>query len=249
MQEKILSMLMQEEEITWQTIILDLIKSGELNPWDIDISILTAKYIKAIKQMHEANLFISAKVLLASAMLLRVKSERLLTEGIAAIDYYLYPPEDIEELETYIENGKKRIKLDVQPRLTIKTPLARKKRITVNDLLSALHKALEVNERRILKHTATEMPSTFKIPEKKVDINLLITNLYSKIQQLFLQQPQISFFELTNENKKEDKIMHFISMLHLAYQNKIALEQQQHLGDIFIKNYKSIEYQDGVLKE
>ena len=38
-------------------------------------------------------------------------------------------------------------------------------------------------------------------------------------------------------------------MLHLAYKNKIALEQQQHLGDIFIKNYKSIEYQDGVLKE
>jgi len=249
MQEQILSMLMQEEEITWQSIILDLIKSGELDPWDIDISILTAKYLEIIRQMQEANLFISAKVLLASAMLLKIKSERLLTDGIAAIDYYLYPQEEIEELETYMENGKKRIKLDVEPRLTIKTPLARKRRITVSDLLSALHRALEVNERRILRHAATEMPEHFKLPEKRIDINNLITNIYTKLQQLFKQKGQISFFDLTTEHKKEEKILHFVSMLYLAYQNKISIDQQEHFGDIFITNYKPLDFNEEELKE
>jgi segregation and condensation protein A len=249
MQEKILSMLMQEEEITWQSIILDLIKSGELDPWDIDISLLTAKYIEIIRQMQEANLFISAKILLASAMLLKIKSERLLTDGIAAIDYYLYPQEETEELETYMENGKKRIKLDVEPRLTIKTPLARKRRITVNDLLTALHRALEVNERRIIRHARVEMPSSFIMPEKKIDINDLITSVYGKLQTLFAQKPQVSFFELTNEHKREEKIFHFISMLYLAYQNKVTLEQQDHFGDIYITNYKPIEYIEEPTKE
>ena len=39
-QDRILNLLMQKDEITWQTILNDLIKSGEINPWDIDISIL-----------------------------------------------------------------------------------------------------------------------------------------------------------------------------------------------------------------
>ena len=42
-------MLIQEDEITWQAIILDLVKTGELNPWDVDISILTFKYLDIIK--------------------------------------------------------------------------------------------------------------------------------------------------------------------------------------------------------
>ena len=37
MQDKILEMLMQKDEITWQTILLDIIKTGEMDPWDVDI--------------------------------------------------------------------------------------------------------------------------------------------------------------------------------------------------------------------
>ena len=48
MQEKILDMLMQDDEITWQSIILDLVKTGELDPWDVDVSILTFKSFESI---------------------------------------------------------------------------------------------------------------------------------------------------------------------------------------------------------
>jgi len=39
MQDKLYEMLMNKDEITWQTIIYDLVKTGEMDPWDIDVSI------------------------------------------------------------------------------------------------------------------------------------------------------------------------------------------------------------------
>ena len=97
-QDKILTLLMQKDEITWQTILFDLIKSGEIDPWDIDISILSHKYLETVRKMQEANLFISGKGILASAILLKIKSDRLVTEGIGMLDNLMFPP-PMEELD------------------------------------------------------------------------------------------------------------------------------------------------------
>jgi len=235
MQEKILDMLMQEDEITWQTIIFDLVKSGELNPWDVDISILTFKYLEIIKQLKEANLFISSKVLLASAILLKIKTERVISEGIASLDYYLFPPEELEELDGFNE-GKKRIKLDVEPKLTVKTPMARKRRVTVNDLIGALEKALEVNERRVMrKARREEIPEDLKLPDKGVDISSLIKQMHLKIIKWFSKKEVLEFNELVPGFGKKDKIYTFVPLLHLSNQESVELDQPEHFGSIYIK--------------
>ena len=77
MQDRLFEMLMQRDEITWQTIIYDLIRTEQMDPWDIDISLLTQKYIETVNKLQEMNFFISGKVLLASAILLRIKSYKL----------------------------------------------------------------------------------------------------------------------------------------------------------------------------
>ena len=59
MHEQIYNMLIQKDEITWQSILVDLIKSEQMDPWNIDISLLSKKYLEAIKNMQEANFFIS----------------------------------------------------------------------------------------------------------------------------------------------------------------------------------------------
>ena len=75
MQDRILDLILEQNEVTWQTIIYDLIRSEEMDPWDIDVSVLTARYIETIKKMKEMNFFISGKVLLAAALLVKIKSE------------------------------------------------------------------------------------------------------------------------------------------------------------------------------
>jgi segregation and condensation protein A len=237
MQDKILQMLMNKDEITWQTILLDLVKTGELNPWDVDISTLSKKYVEIVRKMQEANLFVSAKVLLASAILLKIKAERLLSEGIAAIDYYLYPQEDVEELEEYA--GRKRIVLDVSPVLTIKTPMPRKRRVTVSDLLGALDKALEVNERRVLRRAReAHVPEKMMVPDKSKDITVLIKELHSKMKDFFKFKPEITFSELVGSNIREDKLLTFAPLLHLANQSTVNLNQFEHFGEIYIKLFE-----------
>src|SRR3989338_10796337 len=84
--DKIFELLLDKDEITWQTLLYELVKTEQMDPWDIDISMLTKKYIATIRKLKELNLRISCKVLLAAAILLRIKSNRLLNEDLTEFD-------------------------------------------------------------------------------------------------------------------------------------------------------------------
>ena len=81
--------LLFNREIGWQEIIYDLINTEQLDPWDIDITVLTEGYLQKIQNLEEADFFVSSKVLLAAALLLRIKSEILLNKHIKSIDEIL----------------------------------------------------------------------------------------------------------------------------------------------------------------
>lgn len=230
MQDKLLDMLMQENEITWQNIIYDLIKSEQMNPWDIDVSVLTKRYIEVIKKLEEHNFFISGKVLLASAILLKIKSNKLLLDNIAQFDSQLFAKEDelLEDLNEMQEEFK-------APPLLLKTPQARKRKVSLDDLMKALNKALEVDKHRQIRREKERVIREVRMPEKKIDITLLIKNLYDKILGFFKKKEEITFTELVNSDKKEDKIMTFIPLLHLDSKSKVNLEQKEHFGEIYIK--------------
>ena len=237
MQEQILQMLMNKDEITWQSMIYDLIKSEQMNPWDIDVSLLTKRYLETIQKLKEANFFISGKVLLAASILLRIKSDKLVNEEIFNFDNQLYAKEDeLADIEDghgdYIPEPIRNVEL---PKLTIKTPLPRKRRITINDLMQALQKALEVNNRRIIRQIELDNVQV-QIPEKKIDITKLIREIYDRIINFFKSNDknELTFNKLIPGDKKEDKIVAFIPLLHLDNQEKIVLEQEKHFGDIKI---------------
>ena len=232
MQDKLYEMLMNKDEITWQTIIYDLVKTGEMDPWDIDVSILSQRYLETIKKLQEHNFFLSGKILLASAILLKIKSEKLLTEGIAALDSQLFPSDELEEMDAF---GNKRIVLDENPRLTIKTPQARKKKVSINDLVFALEKALEVNQRRILRREALErIPDNLKIPEKPINIEELISTIFNRIKSWFAKKEKLTFTEFVDSDNREDKLATFVPLLHLCNQSKIDLLQEKPFEEIEI---------------
>ncbi len=234
MQDRLLNMLMQEDEITWQSIIYDLVKSEQMNPWDIDISLLTHKYLETIKEMQEHNFFISGKVILASAILLKIKSTKLLTENLADFDAQLFQQnEDLLDDGNYIDP----ITQQPIPSLLIKTPQARKRRIDLNDLISALDKALKVNQKRMIRRSAERIVYEARLPEKKVDITELIKSVYNKILNWFKKKEKITFTELVGSDKKDDKINTFIPLLYLANGHSVDLNQEIPFGEIEITKY------------
>src|SRR3989344_2957261 len=97
-QDKLYEMLIQEDEITWQTIIYDLVKSEEMDPWDIDVSLLAKKYLETIKKLQEMNFNLSGKIVLASAILIKLKTRKLVEEDLARFENIINPPEEIEEM-------------------------------------------------------------------------------------------------------------------------------------------------------
>ena len=233
MQDKLYEILINKDEITWQSLIYDLIKSEQLDPWDVDISLLSKRYIGALKQLKEANFFISGKVLLAAAFLLKIKSEKLVDEDLAEFDSLLYPKE-VDELELYEEVPNPYINTE-HPQLTIRTPLARKRKVNINDLIFALQKALEVNQRRTFRKLR-EQEINVKIPEKKVDISKLIKEVYDKIINFFkFKKETLTFTKLVPSEKKEDKILTLIPLLHLDTEEKINLTQEKPFGEIIIE--------------
>ncbi|MBS3149969.1 segregation/condensation protein A [Candidatus Woesearchaeota archaeon] len=243
MHDQILDMLLKKDEITWQTILYELIKTEKINPWDIDVSLLSQKYLQTIRKLQETNFFISGKVILASAILLKIKSEKLVSEDIAGFDRLMFSNDELEEVEDFSNNDRiaELRRLTGSPRLTIRTPLARKKRVTLQDLVVALEKALEIDKRRTLRRIELgRIPEDLHIPEKKIDISKIIKDVYDKIIGFFeiKKNKEVTFTELVSSNKREDKILTFVPLLHLANQSKISIDQNEHFGEITVTMYR-----------
>ena len=234
MHNELYDILMNRDEITWQTLIYDLIKSERMDPWDVDISLLTKRYLETLRLLKEANFLISGKVLLAAAILLKIKSDKLVDEDFADFDALLYPSDNLNEDELYAQPGKQYLDHE-HPKLTIRTPLARKRKVNINDLIFALQKALEVDQRKTLRKLR-EKEINVHVPEKKIDISHLIKTVYEKIVNFFKFKKEIlTFDKLIQSDKKEDKIFTFIPLLHLDNQEKINLIQEEPFGEIKIE--------------
>ncbi|MBU0461417.1 MAG: segregation/condensation protein A [Nanoarchaeota archaeon] len=246
--ERLYNLLMDEDEITWQSLILSLVKEEGMNPWDIDISKLTKSYISTLKRLKEMNLRISGKVLLAAAILLRIKSTRLVGEDLMAFDQMLAASEDNELLyegedgQLYTEEQmRQKIEADKDFKLVPRTPQPRKRKVSVTDLIEALEQALNVKRRRVLREG--EEPTVI-VPEKKVDISDLMNTLFAEIETFFSdrENQKLTFYDLCPEDSsREEKVFTLLPLLHLATgtTRKIDLSQQTHFGEILVSLAKT----------
>ncbi len=230
--EKIFEMLFDKDEVTWQALIHELVKSEQIDPWDVNISLLTKKYIETIQKLKELDFRVSGKMLLAAAILLKIKSNKLVGEDIEYLDR-LISQEDDEEL-SFEEELEPRPKEDIPTSLIPRTPQPRKRKVSIYDLMGALERALEIKRRRVLKSIP---PMDVHIPEKKKDISAIIKDIYGKIKLFFWEhrKDRLTFSNLLPEGaSKEDKVYTFVPLLHLTNQRKIDVFQQQHFGEIDI---------------
>lgn len=238
MEDRIFQLLVNENDISWKSIIYDLVKQEEMDPWDINVSLLAQRYIARLKEFKEEDLRVSGKVLLAAAILLRIKSKRLVGEDLNEFDRLLAgtemgEEEFYDELEQELRQGEAQ-GLSEDFELNPRTPLPRKRKVSVYDLVRALEKALEVKKRRLFNEW--NAIGEAKLPERKFDITKAITGLYEKIRFFFFKQKQksLKFSQLVSSEKKEDKLYTFIPLLHLSNEDKVDLYQEEHFSDFDI---------------
>jgi len=229
--EQIFEMLFDKDEITWQTILYELIKSEKMDPWDIDVTLLTKKYLEMVQKLKELNFRISGKILLAAAILLRIKSDRLLGKDLDAFDSLFAEPQEDELFFDDMELEPRKLTEEEKLQLIPRVPQPRKRKVSIYDLVNALEQALEVKRRRVFN----SIPEyNIEVPERKRDIGEIIRDLYTRIKDFFKMNSskRLTFSTLVPSQKKEDKIFTFIPLLHLTNQRKIDLNQKEHFGEI-----------------
>jgi segregation and condensation protein A len=226
--------LLFNREIGWQEIIYDLINTEQLDPWDINIIILSDKYLVRISELEEADFFVSSKVLLAASLLLRIKSEILLDKYIKSIDEILFGKKEGRKYEL------ERINLEEEvPALVPKSPMPRFRKVTLKELMDSLNKAISTENRRIKKEIISRnalIESSFSLPKRKFSIKDKIREIYGRLSGHFNEdhdRKRISLTDFTG-NDREEKIMSFSPLLHLENQKKVWLEQEKHFGEIYI---------------
>lgn len=223
--------LITSEELSWQAIIYDLIKTEQLDPWDIDLGVLAERYVEIIQKLEEADFFISSKVLLACSLLLRLKSEILINSYIKSLDEVLYGRKDEKKYEL------ERLEIDEGelPNLVPRTPMARHRKVTLKELMGALNKAVDTENRRIKreirgrqtkKAILTVMPKGSFVP-LKVRVKKIFGVLKGHIED---GNSHLKFSHIASE--KEERLASFVPILHLSNNGKIHLRQKEHFGDI-----------------
>ena len=225
--------LLFNRELGWQEIIYDLINTEQLDPWDINIIILSDKYLEKISTIEEADFFVSSKVLLAASLLLRIKSEILLNRYIKSIDEILFGKKEQQKYSL------ERIELDENiPELIPKSPLPRFRKVTLKELMESLNKAIVTENRRIRKEIVsrnTLRDSSFSLPKRRFSIKYKIIEVFRNLTDKFKEtdKNKITYEEFINNNK-EEKIVSFLPLLYLEDQKKIWLEQKAPFENIYI---------------
>lgn len=230
----IFDMLFEKDEITWQDIIYDLIKTEKMDPWDVNVSKLAERFITLLKEMKKMDFRLSGKIILAAAFFLKIKSDKLLKEDIAFLNNLIEPQEedvlDLLEEPMHELNEKNKEK----PILKYKTPQPRKRKVSVYDLVEALEKALEGDQKRHIKKLSAK-GKKIKVPKKEKDMTLIINDLYKKIEKTLETVKQVKFSQLIKSEEKEEKLYTFIPLLYLDTQRRIEIEQENHFEDINIE--------------
>ncbi len=215
-EEEIINMI-TTGRITWEGLIRDIIIDEGIDPWDVDIIKLANRFRNIVEKV---DIRVAGKFILISSILLSMKSEMMFREE----------EEEIEELLIPIYNKRE---INIKPKIQIK----RKRPITLNELISALKKAIEVSERRKERREKVEEKKEIKI--RKINIKEKIERLYEKISNLFKKINRIPFSKLVPSWRRVDIVWTFIPLIHLAGENKVELEQEKEFGEIYVRKGSS----------
>ena len=208
--------------------------TADMDPHEIDISVLADRYREYLSELQEYDLSVPAKAIRICAALLKMKAQYLDYEEKEDQEEN---PMDFEEPmmeEDFIEEEKERISIRDGPDLSVPVKAKPRRRMQLDELKDALEDAVEVKQRREERQERrAEMDQEFEMEEE--DITQKLNSLLSSVKnRITSSEEKVDFDELVEKDRKE-RIEKFKHMLHLENDEKVRLIQEEFLGDLHIK--------------
>ena len=95
--ERVIDIILKEDDINWKDLIYNLVREENMDPWDIDVSVLAGKFLEMLSTLKNMDFRIGGKMVLTSSLLLKMKSDHLMKDGFAGLDNLINGPEEMEE--------------------------------------------------------------------------------------------------------------------------------------------------------
>lgn len=209
------------DQPAWKTILIDLVKSNKMDPWNIDVSLLTQKYLEKINQLETSSLKVPANAILACAILVKTKSKFLKLSSI----------EDEEDEKKEMTEEQKQLFLEELPDLMASRSF-REGRISLDELVESIE--------GIIQQTTPSKRGARDIP--RMELNFDTTSIEEKLEDIFnliklkVDSQGIVLFDDLLENNEIDSIINtFLPVLFLMNSGKILAYQEEFFGKIFVK--------------
>lgn len=220
-------------------LLLHLIKSDEMDIYDIKIEKITEQYLNFIKSMEQMNLNIASEYLVIASELIELKS-RLLLPVKKETDNDEYEEDPRENLiNRLIEYKKYKDMIDIfkemeeeRKDIFTKEPInfseyrdvetENNGDISLDDLINALN--------NFLKRKEDEKPRTTKITKKELSVK----DTTHEIRNILKTKKEVSFFELFEIKTREYVVVTFLSILEMAKFGEIQILQKGNFDNIVV---------------
>lgn len=107
--------------------------------------------------------------------------------------------------------------------------------VTLDELVHALKKAYEIQERRVERKTRVRRAVDIAIPVPQEDITERINKLLTNINEALAEVDNIEFSRLVKRWGRKEIVEALIPLLHLSQDGKINLEQEELFKEIIVK--------------
>lgn len=230
-------------------ILVDLAKQGDIDPWDLNLESITSVYLKAIKSNPGETLREAGKAIFYASVLLRMKSDILMSQSNDALNVGLHRELDDDAMleDELARRENKQITfndLEAALRRRFIQKAKRFRKVTLKDLIAALQEARDEEETREYRKQQKLLDfDSYHIIEPELGDDLMdlvhAEDLEGCIEQLELILPK----KLQTQNGMEFRELvelvgnwsnAFLAAIFLAHDAKIELKQEEFYGDLWI---------------
>lgn len=224
-------------------LLLHLVRSTEMDIYEIDTSVIIEEYLNYIEKMQDLNIDVASEFLVMAATLVHLKSKMLigsteetqdeetefeinsedeLKSRILEYEKYKNMTEVFKELEE--KRGDFFTKEPVSLKEYSDKAISNDGSVTIDDLVNALLAYQErLNEQKPI-HT--------KITRKELSVEDRIISIKDKLKKV----KKINFLELFDSVTKEYLIVTFLAILQMNKNDEINIYQEKNFGNIVVES-------------
>ena len=231
-------------------ILVEMAKSGKIDPWNIDIVDVTEKYLQKMIEMKSLNLRVASRTLLFAAILCRMQSNVL--AGLTLEEFQDNEPEPVYDDDGFIveypededfvpQNNVVKWDEALQRRTSIR--LNRSRVVTLKDLIKQLEfyeklekkvslKNAHERAKRHVRNYSRLTPDEIVSMAHEEYIEEAIIKLKDNLEQIFANNERIELNEL--QVLGLDRVSAYIALLFLSRDTDYELVQEEFYSDLYI---------------